>query len=64
MKKFFSITLVLCLTWSESVLAKDKDFYITCTAEGILEEGYREIKSVKTIIDEYNNPWVMLNIDF
>ena len=53
MKKFFSITLVLCLTWSESVLAKDKDFYITCTAEGIFEEGYREIKSVQTIIDEY-----------
>ena len=53
MKKFFSITLVLCLTWSESVLAKDKDFYISCTAEGILEEGYREIKTVYTIIDEY-----------
>ena len=53
MKKFFSITLVLCLTWSESVLAKDKDFYISCTAEGILEEGYRETKTVYTIIDEY-----------
>ena len=39
--------------WSGSALAKDKDFYISCTAEGILEEGYREIKTVYTIIDEY-----------
>ena len=41
------------MVWSGSAFAKDKAFYITCTAEGILEEGYREIKSVKTIIDEY-----------
>ena len=52
MKKLFLI-LVLGLLWSGSALAKDKDFYISCTAEGILEEGYREIKTVYTIIDEY-----------
>jgi len=53
MKKFLVI-IILSLMWNEHSFAKDdKEFFISCSAEGIYNMSYNQSSSAETVFDEY-----------